>query len=343
MIKLNFQPKQATKKLLSSLEERSRDILEKRFGVGSSDSSPKTLESIGKSYGITRERVRQIEEASLKRVRQSDAFSSLQNDFNELKEKIDSLGGVVHEGEFLNFLTPDSACQHHICFLLAIGEPFNNIKEDDEFNCRWLTDSKKADGVHESLRRVHKELSTEDLLPEKEFFARFSEHAKNIIGEDVKADIVRPLLKISRLVGSNPLGEWGLVLSPGIRPRGIRDLAFLTMRKHGSPMHFSETARAIGEIFSRPVNIQTVHNELIKDERFVLVGRGLYALKEWGYEGGVIRDVIKKVLTTNSPLSREEIVKAVLKERYVKENTIFINLQNSKYFKKNSDGTYIAI
>ena len=56
------------------------------------------------------------------------------------------------------------------------------------------------------------------------------------------------------------------------------------MRKHGSPMHFREATEAIAKTFGKKVNDATCHNELIKDSRFVLVGRGLYALTEWGYK-----------------------------------------------------------
>jgi DNA-directed RNA polymerase delta subunit len=123
----------------------------------------------------------------------------------------------------------------------------------------------------------------------------------------------------------------------------MRDYAFLVMRRHGSPMHFSEVAKAINSHFDRPSHMQTVHNELIKDDRFVLVGRGLYALKEWGYEGGIVRTVIQKILEKDGALTKEEIIKRVLKERYVKENTILVNLQNSKYFAKDGQGNYTLL
>ncbi len=84
----------------------------------------------------------------------------------------------------------------------------------------------------------------------------------------------------------------------------------------------------------------TTHNELIKDPRFVLVGRGLYALSEWGYMSGVVKDVIRGIIEKNGPMTKEEIISKVLKERYVKENTILVNLQNPKFFKKSKDGKY---
>jgi len=342
MLKITFQPKQTTKVLLSNLDKKPRDVLEQRFGLGSNSITPKTLEAIGQSYGITRERVRQIEEDALKRLRKSEAFAELQEIFDELKEKINEWGSVVHEKEFLNAAGGESPTKNHIRFLLVLGDDFDHLREDEEFNHRWTVDQERTEKIHEAFRRLHKELSSDDLLPEKEIFSRLLNHAKNV-SVNVNRDSIPMLIKISRVIAPNALGEWGSVSSPSIRPRGVRDLAFLTMRKHGSPMHFTETAESINKIFSRPVNTQTVHNELIKDDRFVLVGRGLYALKEWGYESGVVRDVIKKILLSNGPLSKDEIVKVVMKERYVKENTILINLQNGKYFRKNPNGSYVAI
>jgi DNA-directed RNA polymerase delta subunit len=115
------------------------------------------------------------------------------------------------------------------------------------------------------------------------------------------------------------------------------------LRKHGSPIHFKEVAKAITAVFSKKAHVATTHNELIKDPRFVLVGRGLYALKEWGYMDGVVKDVIIKLIEKHGPMSKDEIIGKVLKERYVKENTIIINLQNKKYFRKNKDGKYETV
>jgi DNA-directed RNA polymerase delta subunit len=123
----------------------------------------------------------------------------------------------------------------------------------------------------------------------------------------------------------------------------MRDYAFLVLRKHGSPIHFKEVAKTIEKLFGKKANVATTHNELIKDKRFVLVGRGLYALSEWGYMPGVVKDVIKNVLKKYGPLTKDEIVEKVLKERYVKENTILVNLHNTKLFKKDKDGRYTNV
>ena len=74
MKKVKFNPVLSTKKLLGSLDERPRLILINRFGLESNN--PRTLESIGREYGITRERVRQIEAFALNKIRKSSDFAS---------------------------------------------------------------------------------------------------------------------------------------------------------------------------------------------------------------------------------------------------------------------------
>jgi hypothetical protein len=115
------------------------------------------------------------------------------------------------------------------------------------------------------------------------------------------------------------------------------------VKRHGSPMHFREVAEAIEGLFDRKAHTATTHNELIKDDRFVLVGRGLYALTEWGYSAGVVKDVLRDILEANGPLSREEIIDKVRKERYVKDNTIVVNLQDGNIFRRLSNGQYSLV
>ncbi len=341
MNKINFTPNLITKKLLSPLSERPRKVLEERFGLVSAQ--PRTLEAIGHDYGITRERVRQIEAFALNKVRQAETFPRFAEMFDELKSQIDQRGSLVQEKDFLSSLSKKEQDQHHFYFLLVVGDPFERIKEDEDFHHSWTTDAKKAEIIREALQRLHGEIDENRLFSEKEILAMFDKHVSDVLKDKTEDEILLSLLKVSRFVSSNALGEWGVSNSPFVRPRGMRDYAFLVMRRHGSPMHFSEVAGSIGEHFDRPAHVQTVHNELIKDDRFVLVGRGLYALKEWGYDGGLVRDVIEKILSAQGPLSKDEIIKKVLKERYVKENTILVNLQNRNHFKRDSEGNYALI
>ena len=155
-------------------------------------------------------------------------------------------------------------------------------------------------------------------------------------------DHIKALASISKLLATLN-GLWGLTKWPAVNPKNIRDKIFVILETKREPMHFSDIAKEIKESnFKRKnVTIQAIHNELIKDSRFVLIGRGIYALSSWGYKKGTISEIIKSILEKSStPLTREEIVKQVLKVRKVKETTILLNLQNKKLFKKIDKNSY---
>ncbi len=337
---LSFKPKDATKKLLAVLADRAKDIVVKRYGL--KDAERLTLEAIGQEYNITRERVRQIENFALNTIKRSDEFPKLKEAFEELKDLMNYYGGVVHEAEFLKSVAKDKSTQNHVHFLLVLSDSFTKLKENDEFHHRWTTDPEIAEDIHRSIRKICADLSQNDLVSEtqlvdkmvKELFATLSKFkAQN-------DELARRWLTLSKLLDHNPLGEWGLAKSPNVRMRGVRDYAYLVLRQHGSPMHFTEVAKQIAKFFGKKAHPATCHNELIKDGRFVLVGRGLYALAEWGYTKGVVADVLRSIMQEAGPLTKEELISRVLKERHVKENTIMVNLQNPIYFKRDKIGRY---
>ncbi len=336
---LSFKPKQVTKKITSHLQDRARDVIMSRFGLDS-NAEQKTLEEIGAKYGITRERVRQIEEVALNLIKKSEAFKGEQAVFEELKQLIHSLGGIVAEHELLPHISKDKAVHNHVKFYLALSDSFKKHREDDHFHTRWSVSDEMASKVHDSLKKLYASLNDEDLIPESEMIKKFLDHIKDISDQFRNAEIAKRWLSMSKTISKNPLGEWGKAHSPNIRTRGVKDFAFLVMRRHGSPMHFKEVADSISKVFGKKTHYATCHNELIKDPRFVLVGRGLYALAEWGYKAGVAREVIRDILKKEGPLSKEEVVDRVMKERYFKKNTILVNLVNPKYFKKNKNGLY---
>jgi hypothetical protein len=334
-----FNPKQVTKKLLSALPDRAKDVIVSRFGLGK-DSKKMTLEAIGKKYNITRERVRQIESYSLKTIRKSKQYQENKEHFEELKHVLKALGGIIKETDLLEHLSKNKGLQNHIHFMLVVGEHFKREKEDEEFHHRWHVDQGLSEKIHNALRKLYQNLSDDEILPESELVKDFLNHLKDISDEYKNEEVMKRWLSISKKLGKNPLGEWGKSHSSNIKAKGVRDYAYLVIRRHGSPIHFKEVAHLIEQVFKKKAHVATTHNELIKDSRFVLVGRGLYALTEWGYMKGVVKDVIKKVLDKHGPLSKDEIIDKVLKERYVKENTILVNLQNPKHFKKDKAGRY---
>ena len=339
--KLTIKPKAVIKRLLSVLPERAQNVLISRYGLGKK-TSPVTLEAIGKEYGITRERVRQIENYALSMIRKSDAFKAEQAAFAELRDVVREMGVVVSEEELLEALGRDASTRNHIHLMLVLGDAFVKEKETEEFRHRWHIDQDIADSVHNSLRRLYDSLDDDELVDESILIDTFLRELQEINHELKEEQVLKRWLLLSKSIDKNPLGEWGRAHSPNVRAKGMRDYAYLVIKRHGSPMHFREVASTITELFNRKAHEATCHNELIKDERFVLVGRGIYALKEWGYSAGPVRDVIAEILADQGPLLREEVIDAVRKERYVKDNTIFINLQDTSRFGRDNDGKYFV-
>lgn len=335
-----FNVKKAAKELLKDIEhERARDIVERRFGLRDNAQTIETLDTIGSTFGITRERVRQIENNTIKALRSSAAYKKLDTAFKELVRALDELGGVIAENEIGHRLTLKEGEDRNVLFLLSVGEPFYRFKENPEFVHHWYLDDAHARTAREGIRALYSKLGNNMVVPQDELLQEYRRALGTLPKGNAEDDILLRWVSISKKLDKNPLGEWGLSTSPNVRVRSMRDLAYLTLKRHGSPLHFAEVASKIESTFGKKAHRATTHNELIKDPRFVLVGRGLYALAEWGYTQGVVKDVIKSVLS-NGPLTRRDIIERVKRERHVKDNTIVVNLQDTDMFIKNPDGTY---
>jgi len=338
----SFDSAALVKKLLSAAPERAREVLARRFGLGTSPER-ETLESIGDRSGITRERVRQIEAAGLDTIRASKAFKEANAAFGEIARYIHSLGAIVPEEALLSALGKDEKSRNRFRFFLMLDSAFFRERETNDFLARWHVDHATAKHIHNALTKLYSSLSDDEVVTEGELLDRFLEELKDVNDAYKNEEVMKRWLSLSKHIGANPLAEWGRATASAIRIKGVRDYAYLAIKRHGSPMHFSEVAKAIGLLFSKKAHIATTHNELIKDPRFVLVGRGLYALTEWGYTPGVVRDVIRETLERTGPLKKEEIIKQVKKARFVKDNTILVNLNDSRYFKRLKDGRYTAV
>lgn len=338
--KFSFDSTVLTKRLMTDISDRAREVLTLRFGLGAS-SKRETLEAIGERWGITRERVRQIEAAGIEAIRNSKSFKEAAGAFEELSNHVESLGTIVREEDLLETLGADEKAQNRFRFLLVVGSAFYRERETDDFYARWHVDNKTAEKVHEALSSLYDSLSDTEVLSESELFNRFLDELKEVNEAYKNEEIMKRWLALSKTISANPLAEWGRASASGIKTKGIRDYAYLVVKRSGKPMHFSDVADAIVDLFSKKAHVATTHNELMKDPRFVLVGRGLYALAEWGYSPGVVRDVIRDVLK-KKPLTREQVLAEVKKVRYVKDNTILVNLNDARYFKKQKNGTYTA-
>lgn len=342
---LPMRPEEATGILLKKLpSRRMRNVIEKRFGL--KGGKKKTLEAIGKEYKITRERVRQIEQDALKHLSRPEDQREIEPLLHSLKEHIRDHGGVVAENHFSEMLSSPQRAPH-LAFLLEIGEPFLRMPESDAFHPCWTTDKELAVKVGRIVESGMTHLASKQKpIPEAELHAVLTNHAREILGEELSEKKRQTYLATSKHIKKNPLGEFGLAKWPTVSPRGVKDKAYLVLAKSGSPLHFREVAKAINTLrwTGKKAHPQTVHNELIKDDRFVLVGRGLYALKEWGYEPGTVRDILVSVLKeAGSPLPQEEVIRKVLEKRFVKPPTVLLNLQDKSLFRKTEEEKYTLV
>lgn len=327
--------------MLAGLKDRDKYVLKNRFGLDAGGKK-KTLESIGQEFSVTRERVRQIENAAIDSLRKSNIVKE-SNVFKNLRTAVHDMGGVVSEKILMDSLSDDPTEQNHINLCLALGDDFSFQKENDDFHAHWYIDEDMKNIVYAALRSIHREMKDNDVILERDMVVKFLDRMDGVEDGRVNNYIAKLFLSLSKKVGVNALGEWGRVDSPNIRARGIRDLAYLTMRKNGSPLHFTEIAEQITKLFGKTANPFTVHNEVIKDDRFVLVGRGLYGLKEWGYRSGVLRDIISALLKENGPMTTRQILERVKKERYLRDATILATLKNKKTFQRDEAGRYCLV
>ncbi len=344
-LSLPTHPKEAAAKVLKLLPApRLREVVERRFGLRGK--APETLEAIGQSFGVTRERIRQIEEDGLKHIAKPEAVALLQPALSSLEKHFEDHGHVLEESKLLHSVA-EPRFHNYVYFLLTVGKPFRRRVEDDTWHGRWFTKDEALKAAESIMTRTAEELANvKKPVLASELFKILKAQAKEVLGVvPSNPDLLESYLSISKLIKQNPYGEFGLVSWPTIRPRGVRDKAYAVLSRAEKPMHFREVAMAISKSgwSSKKAHPQTVHNELIKDSRFVLVGRGLYALAEWGYVPGTVSDVIASLLkAARKPLTKDEIAKRVLETRLVKPNTVFLNLQNRDLFKRTPDGYQLA-
>lgn len=333
--KQNVSQKQLDSLINDSLEllkkDRDREILLRRYGVATGKTQ--TLEQIGQDLGITRERVRQIEKAAITKIREQASHDHELNDI--LVAITNEKGGIIGFASLINELGLDGKQRPHLSFLLKLNPNFTFLDRSDQHaDLVFLSDSYKEDGV----RKLHEQIIT--VAKESGKPVKFDKLVSKISGEH-KTQSLQELAAASTQLAQLD-NVWGLSIWPEVNPKSIRDKIYLVLKKGGRPMHFTEISTKIEVMPANPkkVTTQAVHNELIKDSRFVLIGRGIYALGEWGYQSGTVADIIEEVLRENSPISREDIITQVLARRQVKTTTITLNLQEKPQFVRTSNGDY---
>jgi DNA-directed RNA polymerase delta subunit len=329
----------AFEKIIGGLSVRSQDIARERFGVGGKP--PKTLEEIGGEYDITRERVRQIIRSVMKDVqaKKNQAFFGAAVAY--IESTLEENSGIMKESDLLQTLGGgDPKEEGAIRFFLECFSGIHLVKETEEIERSYVLDSfsleewTKAKNAAITLFKKQDRLLGSDEL---------SDQLARTLAAKQRGKTLFHFLAVAKEIQCNVFGKWGLASWSDVQPKGTREKAYLILKMSGKPLHFREITKLIDQYglqkSKRKTHPQTVHNELIKDKRFVLVGRGTYALSEWGYKRGTVREVLEDILKENNqPMKRSEIIKKVLEVRQVKTSTIIINLNT--FFAKVSKDAY---
>lgn len=302
-------------------KEREIAILSDRFGIGK---HAKTLHAIGVTYGVTRERIRQIVNNSLRKIQKNCLSDELKKNIKVIENQIEKNGGILTRdslAEKLGVLDPNE--KNSLNFCASLSDRLIQVKESKELTQSWAKKGIKLNKI-------------KDIAKKSAIYLKGQGKVQTVkkIAEAIKeeASLTQAVLGTAKATMVTDKNEWGLTEWPHVNPKSIRDKSKYIMVRHGKPMHYSDLTNKIVDMGTKKVTKQSVHNELIKNEEFVLVGRGIYALSEWGYEPGVVEEVIVEVLTEEgAPLHKKEIVRRVLERRIVKESTIVLNLQKDRF------------
>lgn len=327
---------EALERLILDLPERSREILKSRYGI--IEGKSQTLEEIGRKYKITRERIRQIIKEILKKIKAKKQSGIFEESRKKIEFTISQNGGIIKKENLLFKLGKhDHKEKGSVCvFLESLEDVVYNEKTPEleksvsfkDFDINSWKEMK--DEVKKILDEFNKTLEIEELA---------AELAKR--GKSISREKLHSHLSVSKEINKNKFGKWGLSHWVEINPKIVWQKTYLVLKEANKPLHYREIAHLIDKHYSgkKKAHPQTVHNELIKNSQFVLVGRGIYALSEWGYKKGTVKDVLEEMLRRNpKPMKSAEILEKVLMVRKVKKSTILINLNN--FFAKVGKDTY---
>lgn len=322
-------------KVLSSLSEKERNVIERRIGL---TGNRETLQSIGNSFSpnITRERVRQIEDAGIKKVGRIIKATELSQIQEKGKEILSLHWGLLTRDKLVGALVKELKLSKDVnSYILEviIQSDFDILKSKPRLGTQtyfYLPNitRKHIDSVYKEWIKILKK--KKDVMSQAEVYSAIIETLWKQISSlgapfiDSALDIFDDIVKGEEtLIG---LTRWKI-----LNPKTLKDKSIYVMKKEKVPMHFIDISNKISEYLGESVKVNTIHNELIRNEEFILIGRGIYALKEWGFKPGTVLDVIVDILKKEGDaMSTEEIIKRVLKVRDVKKTTIYMNLQNKK-------------
>lgn len=324
--------------ILDSLSLKESSVIWRRVWLYT---EKETLQNIGSSFSpaITRERVRQIEESGIRKIWRV-IKSTLLRDIQETSRKyIELHWGVISKDKLTNILIKELNLEENVNWWIievVIQSDFEIKKSKQKLGCKIYFTLPNA--TKQNIELVHKEAvkilkRKKNIIDKTLLYETISENLKT--KEKLSLTFIDSVLDLfddivfweKNLIG---LTKWKI-----LNPKTLKDKAIYIMKREKVPMHFVDISNKITEMLNKNVKVNTIHNELIRNDEFVLIGRWIYALKEWGFIPWTVQDVIVNILEAKwEPMNTEEITKEVLKTRNVKQTTIYMNLQNKNLIER---------
>jgi hypothetical protein len=324
--------------LLIVLSPKEKHIIENRFSLN--DHPRATLEKIGREFGVTRERIRQIEKNALKKLQRNVNNTKLHILNQYANTVIQKFDGIATEEKLINEIlkavpSPETIDRNAIKLSMQLDQNLEKDYNTINFRPHWKLKLISRKFINEVCTK------TASFLSKKKDVVLIDDVVQHLQGALGHGDLrlskqrVASSLELDRRIKVVKTGV-GLASWRHINPKTLRDKILFVLRASKKPLHFVEIANRISDssFDKKTVNVQAVHNELIRFDQFVLIGRGIYALKEWGYERGTVADVLKEVLREHGSLDRDKVIEEVLKHRQVKRITIILNLKNKDLFER---------
>ncbi len=330
--------------LLLLLSDKEKVVIKKRFNLA--NEGKHTLESIGQEFSVTRERIRQIENNALNKMRRNVFNTALKNLHEFVGSYVRTHGGLFRQETLVKDLlalseekenTPVSAINLSLVLHEGLESIGNTINFHPYLRVKDIKDQSVKHASNHLVNQLHKHGDVRNIEKihhdSKDYFKNIEfniNQLKSLVDIDKRLTLLDDALVA--------LCEWR-----HIHPRTLRDKIMYILRNNKKPLHFAKISEKIidANFDNKNVNVQAVHNELIRHDSFVLIGRGIYAMSEWGYERGTVADVIEKILLENGESDMEDIIAEVLKKRQVKKITIQLALKNIEKFERVGRKRYV--
>ena len=324
--------------ILDSLSLKEKNVIERRVWLFT---EKETLQNIGNSFkpAITRERVRQIEESWIKKIWRI-IKSTILKDVQDVANKYLELNWwIISRDKIITIIVKELNLESDVnaWILEAIIQSDYDIKKSKQklwckiyFSMPYV-EKKVIDQVYKEAQKILKK--KKDVMKKIALYELISENVKT--KDKLSLSFINSILDLyddlvfweDELIG---LTKWKI-----LNPKTLKDKAIYIMKREKVPMHFVDLSNKITDLLGKTVKVNTIHNELIRNNEFVLIGRWIYALKEWWFIPWTVLDVIINILDKKwEPMSTEEITKEVLKTRNVKPTTIYMNLQNKNLIER---------